>query len=684
MTSRHLLWTRWVQQNKRYLWLYAINGIFLFCSGPLKLLNDIVGIVERKGIEGRNAVPKVAISSVSFDFKMLWLFVLFGVFGGIYGFSYLHYKKKVDFYHSQPMSDGKRFLNTYISGLFCCYIPFVITFCLNLVIVKGYGAFSVEFLQELIANTLLQMLVYFAAYQVAVLMTILTGNVIYSILMTGTAFLYELLVRKVIVEFSGVFFQNYPDRANTVQCKWSPVWAILQETGEWAWLDSNKEVWENAGSTLVCGFVISIIIGVVAYLVYKKRPAEYTGPSLAFKKLRSVVKVVITVIVVCIFLDMHFQEQNDYQYIRADQNLVGTTFGMILIGIIICHIIFEFLWELDIRQVRKHFVSTLLAGGVTFLLFCSFYYDWYGYDTYVPDAEKVESVGVVVNDYYYDDSDEECVDNVKLSCVDVACNLAKELSTEKNTWEYYIDDNQDIIFVDFAFHMKNGNTCYRTYTTYIKKGEAPLPEITNTEEYKRAVYPFIYENDNIEKITEQVEDSLYWMDKSGKRIGITDYSKEELEKLQQALQADVKEYSYNTPYIFQHENTAIGRLTVKYPTDSGDPYSTEYLVFPEYTRTMECLKEMGITTDSTRGFDLEDIEEMKILEWEHESHNKSITDLEQQKEVLSLVRNDWQPYGNNSNNATYEIEVRFKDGNVSYYYFNGKELPDWITDLVTK
>lgn len=30
------------------------------------------------------------------------------------------------------------------------------------------------------------------------------------------------------------------------------------------------------------------------------------------------------------------------------------------------------------------------------------------------------------------------------------------------------------------------------------------------------------------------------------------------------------------------------------------------------------------------------------------------------------------------------MEIRFKDGNVNYYYFNGKELPDWTTDLVTK
>ena len=37
MTSKHSLWTRWVQQNKRYTWLYVINSIVLLFSDQFDL-----------------------------------------------------------------------------------------------------------------------------------------------------------------------------------------------------------------------------------------------------------------------------------------------------------------------------------------------------------------------------------------------------------------------------------------------------------------------------------------------------------------------------------------------------------------------------------------------------------------------------------------------------------------------
>ncbi len=690
MTSRHLSWTRWVQQNKRYIWLYVVNSILLFCLGPMKLFNEILGIIEKKDMEGWRSVPQVVIASISFDSGILWMFMFLGIFAGIYGFSYLHSRKKVDFYHSQPVSEGNRFLNIYSSGLLCCYIPYIITFIINIIIVKSYGGLSLEFFQELLANALLQMLVYFAAYQIAALMTIITGNTMYSVVLTVVAFLYEILFRKAAVEFSGLFFQNHPNyiEPEEMKCKWSPVWAILQKTEEFSWFSSTKGLWEVIGSTCIRAFIISVIIGVLAYWAYKKRNLEYTGPSLVFSKLKCVFKVCLTVLILFIFMDMYFMHKNEYEYIGNIQNLpniVVITLGLLIVGAAVCHVVFEFLWELDIRQIRKHIGSALIAGGCAFLLFCSFYFDWYGYDAYVPDAKEVESVGIVIENDMNDNMDvdeyEIYLNNSKFTCVEVACDIARELCNTKEDSEYLINDSQDVFYVDFAFHMKDGTICYRTYATIVKEGETPLSELLNSKEYKEATYPFIYEEESLEKIVTQMEDYLYWTDKSETKKSLTVNSKEQLEKLQKALQADVEEYPESTTYTFQHENTAIGCLSVKYPMDDGEYYDTNYLVFSEYTRTMECLEEMGVTTDREIGFTLETIDTVKIYTWDEESTGMIIKDVEQQKEILALIGNMWQPRSYNLNNESYGIEICFKNGNYNYYHFNGEELPDWVKQI---
>ena len=51
--------------------------------------------------------------------------------------------------------------------------------------------------------------------------------------------------------------------------------------------------------------------------------------------------------------------------------------------------------ELCIRSwYRGNWKATLIAGGCTFCLIGSFYFDWFHYDTYVPDEKNVESVSV--------------------------------------------------------------------------------------------------------------------------------------------------------------------------------------------------------------------------------------------------------------------------------------------------
>ena len=135
------------------------------------------------------------------------------------------------------------------------------------------------------------------------------------------------------------------------------------------------------------------------------------------------------------------------------------------------------------------------------------------------------------------------------------------------------------------------------------------------------------------------------------------------------------------------QNRAIGLLRVKYPMDNKKRYITDYLIFPEYKRTMECLREMGVTTDSTTGFSMDDIDSVSIATEENTSNKKVIKDPERCRELLALVDNPWQPFTANTSGEQYILYIKFKsdhDDEYVHFYFNGMDLPDWVTEMFEK
>ena len=125
-------------------------------------------------------------------------------------------------------------------------------------------------------------------------------------------------------------------------------------------------------------------------------------------------------------------------------------------------------------------------------------------------------------------------------------------------------------------------------------------------------------------------------------------------------------------------------LTVQYPISDETAYESYYMIFPEYTRTMECLKEMGVTTDITTGYTLEDISSIQIYGKNNEKHKKTINNPEQIKKLLTYTLNDWQLLGT-TDFSNYEIDINFSDKyRKSSCASLNKNLPNWVLALFEK
>lgn len=63
-------------------------------------------------------------------------------------------------------------------------------------------------------------------------------------------------------------------------------------------------------------------------------------------------------------------------------------------GILLTHCIIEIIYQADFKKLFSHKLQLIgcLAAGVLFFL--SFHYDWYGYDRFIPEKEKIVSAGL--------------------------------------------------------------------------------------------------------------------------------------------------------------------------------------------------------------------------------------------------------------------------------------------------
>ncbi|MDE7277539.1 MAG: hypothetical protein K2N98_11925, partial [Lachnospiraceae bacterium] len=182
-------------------------------------------------------------------------------------------------------------------------------------------------------------------------------------------------------------------------------------------------------------------------------------------------------------------------------NVAITAIGMIG-GAAFCGIVMEVIYEADIRGAFRHLVSTGIAAVAAAFIFCIFRFDLFGYDSYVPEAEEIESYVLDIGPYqnywewYNEDESIQYVsdsqylqENMFLTDTDAVCELARK-SQETN-----VEDMKDGRSVNVLYRLKSGKEVERIF--WIDFADASNEELLNriigTQEYRDGVYLFANE-----------------------------------------------------------------------------------------------------------------------------------------------------------------------------------------------
>jgi len=519
MTSKHLLANRLRTQIKQqYIWLIVLSAISAMLLGFLFHLLILPEFVENIAIKHTHNVYDYENYCEQLFRPGLTMILFCGIGGlsALYSFSYLHSQKKVDYYHSQPVTLTNRFLSNVFVNMFCVILGLLINIVCDSLLFAIYKLDLSLVIPSLLLCSAFSFLAFLAGYCVIAFCTILTNNMIYTGLFAALLILGPILLAattSALVEKSMRHLELdslWLEKAANL----SPITYFAKNLMFFSSICTvgSPKVW-----TTTLGIQILLILAffVLAYIAFRFRNTERASLVTPFPWLIHIIRVVSMLAISSITFV--------FSYV-FDSNPVL----LAILSIAIAYFVVNFIIELNFKDTIK--AKALIPSAIGILIYIGILitcnYDLLHIDSYVPDPSKVSyctldtkqkwkvSLGKDIND---DTEDEDYLeanyDNVDFHDTAAVCNMAKQLlEYEKTHANYYSDcDNyvdcdlySDCDYTDsieITYHMKNGSTVYRIYKYLYNNNNSITKEVISSQEFLNNALPIISDDNYINDIT---------------------------------------------------------------------------------------------------------------------------------------------------------------------------------------
>lgn len=472
----------------------------------------------------------------------------------IQGYAYLHKKRAVDFYESQPIKRSSHFFGILINSIIIFAISFIIPMCIGVLIVSGVGYGSSDLIVVAGLSILKNLALFLAIFAIATFASMISGNVIIAILGTGVLLLYEIILRFVLEGYASTYFSTYDSMWDLI-----PGPHVIVPFAHLSHEFGKGVIWHN--------LVIGILILLAAYFCYTKRKNEMAGTAIVFKAARICIKVALGV-------------------------LVGLTAGYIFMSIygtesgIVCALVFSFIacciieiiFNYNFKAMFKNWIWTIVTLIITIAIILIFVLDIFGYDSWLPKEKDLGGVKVEVN--YYGDHYSRDENKIKFSKdVEPALAFAKEcINTSKSLppkEEGYDESNHYSSTVHVTYKMKNNKEVLRWYNVPKDIDEDIVNNLFKSQEYKES-HNLVYFLDNYANAKNKV--NVYYYNAANE----SDHHEVDVNELKEAYLKDLSKLDYK----YALENPIEGRILLK-DLDGSEPGLD---VFKGFDNTFDFLK----------------------------------------------------------------------------------------------
>lgn len=611
MTSKSLCFKLMKEDLKRRVWTIALTvlGLTFTLLVPVAVKSSSYLDMVRKHMDGYQTqrAAEGLVKMVGVNGLVIACLLAAAVVWAVSGFRYLHNSRQVDFYHSIPVKRHQLFLASYFNGIGVPMAIYLIIQVLSVALVFRAGIGG-----RLLGSTwwkilLLNLVYYSMIYTTMVIAMMMTGNMVVALLGMAVFCGYGPAVMLLAMLYKSTWFHTfYETEAQIMALK-----RAVNNTSPFAnYMFAIADFsYDSLGVRRVAGAAaVTVILAVIAYALYHIRPSEAAGKAVAFKKTESPIKHLIALPVGVVF-GMFFYELRSTVPWAVFGVLCGT-------GLTCC--IMEIIYHFDFRKLFANWMHLAACFAISLLLVLAGMYDWYGYDSWLPDGGSVTSAAVV---FHYDDDwvtygDVEIKDDyagrkmatwkyegqtdygfkhMNLTDIYTVMELGKKgveadkkaRSQKEDVWTF--GERCTI-----EYRLASGKSVYRQYYIPSEDMKPLKTAVYDSGEYKKGIYP----------VLEQTSSDVVsvWYQQYNRKESL-DLTAEETAHLLAVYQKELEELSMAA----REKELPIGTIqfrtgkleegiAVNNENDYG--YSLEdrcyYPVYPSFTRTLEDLERAGI------------------------------------------------------------------------------------------
>jgi len=407
--------------------------------------------------------------------------VVFGLLTAIAMFTYLMQTRSTGAMHSLPISRKSLFCTNFASGLvitFACHL-LVLVMTLLVLLVNGalYGDVFLALLSWLAVSTL----EFLCFYSFAVFTLMLTGQIlavpvffaIFNVLIPG--------IEVMLGQISSMLLYGYRSVSTLgISQLFCPIYMLYQNTD---YNDTSVYAADSKtyGPVLFegWGFVLAyaalgLLLVLAAWLIYRKRPSENTGDTVAVDWAKPLFKYgaafCFALTLGQLFYYMFFPNNTSYY----NYSTVGLILSLVAAAVL-AYYAAEMLLQKSFRVFRRGLAGVLGIVLVISTLGLCLPMDITGYEGRMPEPEDVESVYFSAN--YLDHISGSFIDTEDIRLV---LNLHEAIIREKEQQvsraRLYYDAPYDAQASDYEYshltlryYLKDGSRLERRYSLYLKE-----------------------------------------------------------------------------------------------------------------------------------------------------------------------------------------------------------------------
>ncbi|MCD8100827.1 MAG: hypothetical protein LUE06_09685 [Oscillospiraceae bacterium] len=428
--------------------------------------------------------------------------------------SFMFNARSTSGYASLPVNRRAMFVSLTSAGLVMMVLVNLVVSLIMLAVSAAYGAADAAAAMQLFG---LLSLTFVFFYGFAVFCAQLTGNAVamafaYIVLQFTALCVYYCCVCMGAELIYGFVLGNVPSAVEWLTPLFNMTdnisYTVVSHTVDYSTAASainTDAAYSTYGVYSLYGFRVAVIYAVVglaffaaAALLYKRRSMECATDIVSMKILRPILKYCMTF--GCALILALFATELFYSY--SSDVTASMLAGIIIFALVGAFVGFfgsAMLMAKSFRVFKGAWRGYGASAVIIIALVCAFGFDFFGIESRIPDADKVETVTVSYSGYYFTFDDPDIINSA--TALHAAALEDKELAN--HFWEIYADASDDWWYCNFdiSYKLKSGGTINRSYNVpYLTSDESTqanarlLQEIMNSPEAiaQRAEFDFAF------------------------------------------------------------------------------------------------------------------------------------------------------------------------------------------------